>query len=108
SWTGFMRFEQSHRMSAHHDQCMMMSQLLQIFLNQLILHPILAYLSGLSISNQFIRIKGYFMIQIIIDHYLEGFSLNTFSLIFINRFSINPLLRHETVSVNAASCQKLI
>ena len=100
--------EKSQRMSALHNKCGVFCQFFQVLFDQPVLHPVLTYTSGLSISNQFVGIQSYFKIQIVIDHDLKRFSLDTFSLVFVNRLSIDTSCRTETISINTSFCIQFI
>jgi len=59
-------------MTALHHQSLVRAHHLQVFHDELILHPVLADLAGLAISHELIRIKGDIKIQIVVDHHLQG------------------------------------
>ena len=105
---GLVGFEQAHGMAAHHHQGVLVCELLQVSLDQLVLHPVLADLAGLSVCNKLIWVQGHIMVQVVVDHDLECFSFHTVSFIFIDRSSVDPVLRHKTVSVDTSSCQKFV
>ena len=95
--------EESQRMAGHNNQCLLVGQYLKVLLDQLILHPVLAYLTGLTVGNQLVGIQSDLRAQVVVNHNLESFTLNAVAFIFINRLAVNLLLRHEAVSVDTAS-----
>ena len=95
-------------MSGHYHKSLLIGQLLEISLNKPVLHPVLADLPSLSISYQFVRVKGHFEVKIIVDHYLECLTLNAFSFVLIDWLSLYLTLRTITVSVDPSHGQKLL
>jgi hypothetical protein len=94
-------------MSRRYHKSLILCQLLQVFLDQKILHPVLAYLSGLTVSYQFIRIKGDVEIQVVVDHDLESFSFNAFPFILIDGFCLDLPVRAKAIAVYSAPCEQL-
>lgn len=47
------------------------------------------------------------MIQVVVNHYLKGFALYAVSPVLVNGLSVDSLLGHKAVAVDAASGQKL-
>ena len=97
-----MRAEQAERMSRHDNERLLLRQLLQVFFNQAILHPVLADLSRFAVGDKLIRIEGNVKIQIIIDHDLHGLAFDTLALVFFNGLAMELALGAEAVAVNSA------
>ena len=57
------------------------------------MHPVLAYLSGFAVCDQFVGVQGNIETQVVVNHYLEGFSLYAFPFVFVNRFGFQISLR---------------
>ncbi len=92
--------EQSHGMSGVQHQCLVLIQGLQILFDQLILHPVLADCTGLSVGDEFIGIQCDLKIQIVVDHDLEGLALDAVGLVFIDGFAVKGFLREIPVAVD--------
>ena len=90
-------------MTAHHDQSLLIRKLFQIFFDQSVLHPVLADLSGFPIGYQFVRIQGYIKVQVVIDHHLQCFAFDTFSLVFVYWLAVQLSLRAEAIPIDTAS-----
>ena len=104
-WGIRLRMKQSQRMPGFDHQGLLLGQLLQILLNQTILHPILTDLPSLSIRNQLIRIQSDIKAKVIIDHYLKGLSLDTFTFIFRDRLRFQVSLRTVTITIDPSPGQ---
>ena len=57
-----MGVEKAQGMAGHHHKGLLVGEDLQIFFQELVLHPVLAYLSGLAVGHKLIRIKGHIMV----------------------------------------------
>ena len=99
--------EKAQRMAGHDNQCLLVGQNLKVLLDQLVLHPVLAYLTGLAVGYQLVGIEGDLRAQVVINHYLESLTLNAVALVFVNGLAVDFLLRHEAVSVDTASGEEL-
>ena len=88
-------------------ECLLVRQYFEVLLDQAVLHPVLTDLSGLAICNQLVWIKSDIETKIVIDHHLEGFSLQTSAFILIDRFGLQISLRPVTISVDAATGHQL-
>ncbi len=97
------RGEEAEGMTAFHYQCLVFSKFFQIHFDELVLHPVLAYLAGFSVSYEFIWIQGYVKTEIVVYHHLESFSFKTFTLVFVYRFGLEVALGTEAVAVYSAA-----
>lgn len=73
-----------------------------------VLHPVLAYLSGFSVCDQFVGIKCHIKIQVIVDHDLNGLSGQAFPFVFVHGFSVDSSVGTETVAVDPAVFHKFL
>ena len=103
-----MAVEQAQRMAAHDHQSLLVGHDLQILLDETILHPVLADLTGFAVGHQFVGIQSHVKVQIVLNHYLKRLALNAVALVLIDRFAGQAALRTETVSVNPAVLLQLL
>ena len=82
--------------------------LFQVFFYEPVLHPVLAYLSGFSVCDQFVGIKCHIKIQVIVDHDLNGLSGQAFPFVFVHGFSVDSSVGTETVAVDPAVFHKFL
>ena len=87
-------------MSRFDYQRLVLGKLFQILHDEAILHPVLANLSGFSVSDQFVGIKGDIEAEVVVDHHLKGFSLDAASAIFVDGFRFQIACGTEAVSVD--------
>ena len=104
--TGCIRtgMEKPQRMSGLNDKGLFTGHHFKVLLYQPILHPVLTHLPGLTISNKFVGIKSNIKTEIIVNHHLKSFALNTVPPVFINGFSLEITGRTKTVSINTSAC----
>ena len=95
-------------MSGAYDQRLILLHLLQIFLNQAVLHPVLAHLSRLAICNKLIGIQSHIKIQIIINHELDCLAGQASASVCFDRLCLNQAVRAETVTINFPSRLQLL
>ena len=67
----------------------------EVLFYQPVLHPVLTYLPGLAISDEFIRIESDIKTKIIVDHHLKGLAFNTVPLIFVDGLALMGRLPDE-------------
>ncbi len=103
----FLGGEKTEWMTGFNNECLFVGHLFEIFLNKVILEPVLANLACLAISDQFVGIKGDVEAEIVVDHNLESFSCEAFPFIFINRLGFEVACRAPAVGIYSASCAKL-
>ena len=72
----------------------------QVFLDQVVLHPVGADRSSFPISDQFIWIKGNFKAQVVVDHDLHSLSSCAFSFVLIDWFSVDTIFWTEAIAID--------
>ena len=72
----------------------------QVFLNQVVLHPVGTDRSCFPISDQFIWIKSNFKAQVVVDHDLHSLSSSAFSFVLIDWFSVDPIFWTEAIAID--------
>ena len=95
-----MAVEQAQRMAGHHNQSLLVRHDLQVLLDQTVLHPVLAHLSGLAVGHQFIGVQRHLEVQVVVDHHLERFALDAVAFIFVDGLAVQLSLWPETVSID--------
>ena len=98
--------EQAQGVTGHDHQGLLVRQDLQILLDQAILHPVLAHLTGLTVGNQFIGVQSHIKVQVVVDHNLNGAALNARTLVLIDGLAVQ--LTRRTEAVNAAMLFQLL
>ena len=58
--------------------------LFEVFLDQAVLHPVLAHLAGLAVGDQLIGIEGDVEVQVVVYHHLEGLALDAGALVLVD------------------------
>ena len=86
-----------------HNQCLVVGQLLQIFLYEAVLQPVLCNLAGLAVCYQFVRIEGHLEVQVIVYHKLERLALDAVALVFVYGLGLDSTFGTETVGIDAAA-----
>ena len=99
----WFRFEKSERVARFHDQGLMVGHDFQVFLDQVVLHPVSADRSSFSIGNQFIRIKGDFKAQVVVNHDLHSLSCGTVSFILVNGLAVDAFFWTPAVAINPSA-----
>ena len=89
-------------MTRLNDEGLILGQFLEIFLNQAILKPVLAGLTGFAVGDQFIGIQCDIKVKVIIDHDLERLALDALALVFVDGLAVDPALRTITIGVDPA------
>ena len=100
--------EEAQRMAGHDHQGLLVGQLLQILLDEAVLHPVLADLAGLAVGGELVGVQRHVKVQVVVDHDLDGPALNAFALIFINGLAVELARRTIAVAVNAAVLLQLL
>ncbi len=80
----------------------------EVLFYQPVLHPVLTYLPGLAISDEFIRIESDIKTKIIVDHHLKGLAFNTVPLIFVDGFGFEVACRTKTVPIDSSPGPQLL
>ena len=89
-------------MAGLHDQGLISGQLFQIALDQLILHPVLANLTGFSVGYKLIGVQGDIKIQIVVNHDLKRPAFDAVALICIDGSAFYGARRPEAITIDSA------
>ena len=100
------RLEESQRMPAFDNERLVIGKDFKVLFYQAILHPILAHLPRLTVSDKFVRVKGYVETKIIVYHHLKGLTLDAASFVFVDGLCLEVALRTVAVAVNASARTK--
>ena len=100
--------EQAQGMAGHDHQGLLIGQLLQILLDEPVLHPVLADLAGLAVGHQLIGIEGHIKVQVVVDHDLDGLAFHALALVLVDGLAGKLALRTEAVAVNSALLLQLL
>ena len=103
-----MGVEQAQRMAGHDDEGLLVGEVFEVFLDEAVLHPVLADLAGLAVGHELIGIERYVKIQVVVDHDLNGAALDTFALVLVNGLAGKLALRAEAVAVDPAALLQLL
>ena len=99
--------EQSQRVAGHNHQGLLVRHDLQIFLDEPVLHPVLAHLPRLAIGHQLIGVQGHVKVQVVVDHHLEGLGLYAVAPILVDGLAVQLPLRPEAIAVDPAMLLQL-
>ena len=99
-----LRLEQSQRVSAFDNECLVTGKDFEVLLYQAVLHPVLAYLPRFAIGDELVGIEGDIETEVIVYHHLKGFALDATSFVLVNGLRLEVALRTITVTVNASAC----
>ena len=88
-------------MSGFDNESLVIVKFLKIFLDQTVLHPVLAYLAGLAVCDEFVGVEGDVKAQVVVNHYLERLAFYTFALVLVNGLCLQVALRTETVAIDS-------
>ena len=81
---------------------------LQVLLDQAILHPVLADLTGLAVGDQLVGIQSDLEVQVVVDHDLEGLSLGAVALVLLDGLAVQLALGTEAVAIDTAMLLQLL
>lgn len=95
-------WEQSHRMTAIHDQSLVVFHVGEILHHKAILSPVLEDGAIATVDDQLVRMLSHGRIQVVLNHQHDSCGLLAFARIFVNRTGIHLIGRAETVHVDAA------
>ena len=95
-------------MARLHHQCLVIGQLLQIFLYEAVLQPVLRHLAGLAVCYQFVGIEGHLEVQVIVYHKLESLAFDAVALVFVYGLGLDAAFGTETVGIDAAARLQLV
>ena len=91
--------EQADGMTGKQHERLLVGQSFKVLLDEAVLHPILADGARLSVCDEFIGVERDFEIEVIVDHDLEGFALDTLPLIRVDRLAVDSPLWAESIAV---------
>ena len=94
--------EQAQRMAGHDDQRLLVGQLLEVLLDEAVLHPVLADLTGLTVGDQLIGIERNVEVEVVVDHDLNGAALDALALVLVDGLAVELALGTEAIAVDAA------
>ena len=100
--------EQAQGVTGHHDQSLLVGHDLQILLDQAILHPVLADLTGLAVGDQLIGIQSDVEVQVVVDHDLDGAALDADALVLVDGLAVQLALGTEAVAIDTAVLLQLL
>ena len=89
-------------MSGFYNESQIICQFFEVFLYESVLKPVLAYGTGLSISNELVRIERYFEVQVVVDHYLECLTCKAFALVLVDGLAVDTALRSVSVCIDSS------
>ncbi|OPZ11118.1 MAG: hypothetical protein BWZ06_01777 [Bacteroidetes bacterium ADurb.BinA261] len=104
TWRVGFRFEQTERMSAFDDECLVLRQFFEISFDEAVLHPVLTNLTGFAVGNQLVGIKRNIEAEVIVDHHLKSFSFDAFPLVFVDGFGFQIAFGTIAIPIDAATC----
>ena len=96
----WFRFEEAKRVTRFNHQGLVFCHDFQVFLDQVVLHPVGTDRSCFPISDQFIWIKSNFKAQVVVNHDLHSLSSCAFSFVLINWFSVDPIFWTEAIAID--------
>ena len=97
-----MRAEESERMARLHYERLVLRDDFEIFLYKEVLHPVLADLPSLSVGDELVWIERHVEVEVVVDHYLEGFAFDALALVFVDGLAVELSFRTEAVAVDAS------
>ena len=89
-------------------QGLLVGEGLQIFLDEAILHPVLADLAGLAVGGELVGVQSHVEVQVVVDHDLDGPALDAVALVFVDGLSVELAGGAEAVAVDAAVLLQLL
>ena len=100
--------EQTQRMTGHDDEGLLIGQLLEVLLDQTVLHPVLADLAGLTVGDELIGIESDIEVEVVVDHDLNGLALDALALVFVDGLAVELALGTEAVAIDTAVLFELL
>ena len=100
--------EKPHRMTGIEVKRLLLCHLGQVLHGKQVLGPVLKYRSIATVGNQFLRMLCYRWIQVILKHELDGCCLRTVCRVFCYGSSLERIVRHKAVHVDAPVCLKFL
>ena len=100
--------EEAQRMTGHDDEGLLIGQLLEVLLDQTVLHPVLADLAGLTVGDELIGIESDVEVEVVVDHDLNGLALDALALVLVDGLAVELALGTEAVAVDTAVLFELL
>ena len=100
--------EEAQRMTGHDDEGLLIGQLLEVLLDQAVLHPVLADLTGLTVGDELIGIQSDIEVEVVVDHDLNGLALDALALVLVDGLAIELALGTEAVAIDTAVLFELL
>ena len=101
------RGEEAEGMTRFDHERLLVGHLLEIFLDEAVLEPVLAYLTGLAVGYEFVGIEGDVEAEVVVDHHLESLACEAFSFVFVDRLGLEVALGTPAVGVDASAGAEL-
>ena len=95
-------------MTGHDDEGLLVGQLLEVLLDQAVLHPVLADLTGLTVGDELIGIQSDVEVKVVVDHDLNGLALDALALVFVDGLAVELALGTEAVAIDTAVLFELL
>ena len=80
----------------------------QVLLDEAVLHPVLAHLTGLTVGHQLVGVQGDVKVQVVVDHHLDGAALDAGALVLVDGLAVQLPLGAEPVAVDAPVLLQLL
>ena len=103
-----MGVEETEGVTGHDDEGLLVGQLLEVLLDEAVLHPVLADLTGLTVGDQLIGIESDVEVEVVVDHDLNGLALDALALVLVDGLAVELALGTEAVTVDTAVLFELL
>jgi len=100
--------EETEGVTGHDDEGLLVGQLLEVLLDQAVLHPVLADLTGLTVGDELIGIESDVEVEVVVDHDLNGLALDALALVLVDGLAVELALGTEAVTVDTAVLFELL
>ena len=87
---------------------LLIGQLLEVLLDQTVLHPVLADLTGLTVGDELIGIQSDVEVEVVVDHDLNGLALDALALVLVDGLAVELALGTEAVAIDTAVLFELL
>ena len=102
-----MALEEPEGMPRLDDQRRVALDLLEIALDEAVLHPVLADLAGLAVGDELVGVEGDLEVEVVVDHHLEGSALDALAFVLAYRPAADRARGPEAIAVDPPSRPKL-
>ena len=100
--------EEPEGVAALDDEGHVLGQLLEVFLEEPVLEPVLAHLAGFPVGDQLVGVKGDLEVQVVVDHDLESLPRQALALVVRDGPAPDAPLGPEAVGVDPAAGPQLL